>query len=91
MLNVCEASAVKVALGHDAANLGDAVVVVYTSAVKAGNAEFEGGAPAQTAAGAAGGNAGRDHAAEELRRCSRDKWQNHDYNSDRRVSWTPVG
>jgi UDP-N-acetylmuramate--alanine ligase len=32
---------IKVALGHDAANLGDAVVVVYTSAVKAGNAEFE--------------------------------------------------
>jgi len=32
---------VGVALGHDAANLGDAVVVVYSSAVKAGNVEFE--------------------------------------------------
>jgi UDP-N-acetylmuramate--alanine ligase len=32
---------IRVTLGHDAANLGDAVVVVYSSAVKAGNAEFE--------------------------------------------------
>ncbi len=32
---------IQIALGHDAANLGDAVVVVYSSAVKAGNAEFE--------------------------------------------------
>ncbi len=32
---------IPVALGHDAGNLGDAVVVVYSSAVKPGNAEFE--------------------------------------------------
>jgi UDP-N-acetylmuramate--alanine ligase len=32
---------IPVALGHDPANLGDAVVVVYSSAVKAGNIEFE--------------------------------------------------
>jgi UDP-N-acetylmuramate--alanine ligase len=32
---------IRVVLGHDASNLGDAVVVVYSSAVKAGNAEFE--------------------------------------------------
>jgi UDP-N-acetylmuramate--alanine ligase len=32
---------VPVALGHDAANLGDAVVVVYSSAVKPGNIEFD--------------------------------------------------
>jgi UDP-N-acetylmuramate--alanine ligase len=32
---------IPVALGHDAANLGDAVVVVYSSAVKAGNVEFD--------------------------------------------------
>jgi UDP-N-acetylmuramate--alanine ligase len=32
---------IPVAMGHDAANLGDAVVVVYSSAVKAGNVEFE--------------------------------------------------
>jgi UDP-N-acetylmuramate--alanine ligase len=32
---------VPVALGHDPVNLGDAVVVVYSSAVKAGNVEFE--------------------------------------------------
>jgi len=32
---------IPVTLGHDAENLGDAVVVVYSSAVKAGNAEFE--------------------------------------------------
>ena len=33
-------------------NLGDAVVVVYSSAVKPGNAEFDSGAGAQAAAGA---------------------------------------
>ncbi|HEX4159430.1 MAG TPA: UDP-N-acetylmuramate--L-alanine ligase [Rhizomicrobium sp.] len=32
---------IEVAQGHDAASLGDAVVVVYSSAVKPGNAEFE--------------------------------------------------
>ncbi|HEY3637896.1 MAG TPA: UDP-N-acetylmuramate--L-alanine ligase [Rhizomicrobium sp.] len=32
---------IRVVLGHEAVNLGDAVVVVYSSAVKAGNAEFE--------------------------------------------------
>ena len=32
---------IPVAVGHDADNLKDAVVVVYSSAVKAGNAEFE--------------------------------------------------
>ena len=32
---------IPIAVGHDADNLKDAVVVVYSSAVKAGNAEFE--------------------------------------------------
>jgi UDP-N-acetylmuramate--alanine ligase len=32
---------VRVAMGHDPANLADAVVVVYSSAVKPGNVEFE--------------------------------------------------
>ncbi len=32
---------IPIAVGHDADNLDDAVVVVYSSAVKAGNAEFE--------------------------------------------------
>ncbi|MGD0143154.1 MAG: UDP-N-acetylmuramate--L-alanine ligase [Rhizomicrobium sp.] len=32
---------IRITVGHDADNLKDAVVVVYSSAVKAGNAEFE--------------------------------------------------
>ncbi|HEY6578120.1 MAG TPA: UDP-N-acetylmuramate--L-alanine ligase [Rhizomicrobium sp.] len=32
---------IAVASGHDAGNIGDAVVVVYSSAVRAGNVEFE--------------------------------------------------
>ncbi len=59
-------------------NLGDAVVVVYSSAVKPGNAGIRCGASAQAAAGAPRRNARGDHAAQELRRGRGHQRQDHD-------------
>ena len=50
---------VEVAIGHAEENLGDAQVIVISSAVKPDNVEVEAGATAPAAGGAPGRNAGR--------------------------------
>ncbi len=69
----------RVAIGHDAANLGDARVVVVSSAIKASNPELEGGPRAAAAGGAPRGDAGRADAAQERDRHRRHARQDDDH------------
>ena len=72
-------SGIAVAIGQRAENLGDAQVVVYSSAVKPDNPEFAAARAGGAADRSARGDAGRADAAEALRRHRRDPRQDHDH------------
>ena len=80
---------IPVAIGHDAANLGDAQVVVVSTAVKRDNPEVAGGPGAADPGGAPGRDAGRTDAAEMVDRGRRHARQDHDHQPDRLPCWKP--
>ena len=69
----------KVAVGHAAENLGDAEVVVVSTAIKRDNPELAAARAKRLAGGAARRDAGRADAAEALRRDRRHARQDHDH------------
>ena len=76
----------KVAVGHSAAALGDAEVVVVSTAIKRDNPELIGGARQAPAGGAPRRDAGRADAAQTLRRDRRHPRQDHDDLAGRRAA-----
>ena len=70
---------VKISIGHAAGNLGDAGVVVVSSAIKQDNPELVAARAQPAAGGAPRRNAGGADAAEKLRRHRRHPWQDHDH------------